>query len=129
MNKLAQKQIRNLSRNQIFISNNNQINDANADDDIKLISREPKILNIDEDTDLNHRGADDTEESSDDITINTEHNQIDNIYLNPERDLIILKDTFNVELHEDGDVMMDDSDAIFCTDEHKINTDENRWRL
>ena len=78
-------------------------------------------ITINEDTELNHRGADDTEETTHDITINTENNIIDNINFNQESESIdesIIKDTFNAITDEDGDIIMDDSDAIFYTDEH-----------
>ena len=86
-------------------------------------------ITIDEDGDLNHSGANDTEDTSHTITINTENSIIDNINFNQESDSIdesILKDTFNVLTDEDGDIIMDDSDAIFYTDEHKLNTNETR---
>ena len=86
-------------------------------------------ITINEDTELNHRGADDTEETTHDITINTENNIIDNINFNQESESIdesILKDSFTAVTDEDGDIIIDDSDAIFYTDEHKLNTNETR---
>ena len=127
MNKLAVKYKRKLSRDPTFILKNNRLNDDNAVDDNELINIEPKMTITD--ADLNHRGGDDTKDTSHDITINMENNIIDNINFNQESESIdesILKDSFTAVTDEDGDIIIDDSDAIFYTDEHKLNTNETR---